>query len=188
MNADAKAKIMVTAISDPLRRAIAEALTLEPASAGELAAQLAAPIEQVRYQIKRLRALGLVTVYAERHRRGAVERTYIADCNALIYRRDEVGSIPELRLRAQEAETWRGIFRDAVEAARTGALRNDDRHFVVRIPLSLDAQGFREVGERFETAVARLLEVREECLARTEESGEAPRPATTGLLFFEMPD
>jgi DNA-binding transcriptional ArsR family regulator len=188
MTAGSKAKNMVTALADPLRRQILEQLTLEAASAAELATDLAAPVEQVRYQIKRLRALGLVTVQSERHRRGAVERTFITDCSELIFRRDEVAGIPERRLRDLGAETWRSLFRDAVEAARTGTLHNDDRHHVVRLSLPLDAQGFREVGERFEVAVDRLVEVRKGCLVRLEESGEKPRPGITGLLFFEKPD
>lgn len=188
MRAGSRAKEVLAVSGDPLRLAIVDRLALEPASAAELAAALDAPIEQVRYQLKRLRAAGLVRVHREGTRRGAIERTFIADCRKAVLGADEVRDIPEHRLRALKTETVRLTFREAVAAARTGALRNDERHFLIRIPLLLDARGFREVGERLELALSQLLELREECLARSEESGEKPRPATTGLFFLEMPD
>jgi DNA-binding transcriptional ArsR family regulator len=187
VRAGVEAKNVLEALADPLRRAIIEELALKPASAAELAAQLDAPIEQVRYQVKRLRALELVTIHAERTRRGAIERTFTADCTNLIFNRDEVHSIPERILGQQYRRTTSRIFRDAVEAARTGALRNDERHYLVRIPLPLDSQGWREAGGRFEIAAIRLLHVREKVSKRVGKTGEQPRPAITGLLFFEAP-
>ncbi len=178
---------MVAILSDPLRRAIVNNLSIGPASAAELAADLDAPVEQVRYQIKRLRAAEMVTIHQERQRRGAVERTYIADSRKLALPGDEMFTVSPKRLQDHDSDTLRAIFQGAVEAARAGASRRDERHFILRVPLLIDAEGFREVGELFEGAVARLFELREESLARLETSGERSEPGTSALLFFELP-
>lgn len=181
------AKAVILALSDPLRLALVTRLALEPASAAELAADLDVPVEQVRYQLKRLRATGVVTVHGEREHRGAVERTFIADGRKLVLHGEELIGLPEQELRCHDMQLLRIFFREAVEAARTGALFDEDEHFLVRMPLLLDARGFREVGERFDAALDRLLEVRAQCLARLEARGEKPRPATSAFFFFEIP-
>ncbi|HEU5253082.1 MAG TPA: winged helix-turn-helix domain-containing protein [Solirubrobacterales bacterium] len=178
---------MILALSDPFRLALVTRLALGPASAAELAADLDVPVEQVRYQLKRLRAAGIVTIHGEREHRGAVERTFVADGRKLVFRGEELAGLPERELRGHDTELLRIFFREVVEAARTGSLFDEDEHFLVRMPLLLDAQGFREVGERFEAALDRLLEVRTQCLARLEEAGEKPRSATSAFFFFEIP-
>ncbi|MFL5872209.1 MAG: ArsR family transcriptional regulator [Solirubrobacterales bacterium] len=175
------------AIRDPLRLAILNSLMLGPASVAELATRLDATVEQVRYQVKCLRAVGMVTTYAERERRGANEHVFIADSGGLVLSREEACGLSEYKLRELCVTTLADLFGEAVEAIRTGALGDDGKHFIVRIPLLLDARGFREVSERFETAVTHLLALRDECLERLEEREEKPTAATSGLLFFELP-
>jgi DNA-binding transcriptional ArsR family regulator len=182
------AENLIAILRDPLRRAIMNNLSIGPASAAELASDLDVPVEQVRYQIKRLRAAEIVTIHEERERRGAVERTFIADSRKLALPGDEIFTVSSQRLQDYNSNTLQAMFREAVEAARAGATRRNERHFILRIPLMLDGEGFREVGKLFEGAVTRLFELREESLARLETSGEKPQPGTSALLFFEMPD
>jgi DNA-binding transcriptional ArsR family regulator len=176
---------LAATLGDPLRRAILTSLTIGPASAAELAAELEVPPEKVRYQIKRLRAKGMIEVHEEHTRRGAIERTFIADSRMLAFDKTEALAIPREKLRSFDLIALQAMFKEALEATRAGTLHASKQSIVVRVPLRLDDQGFKEIGEAFETALSSLFKVREESLARLERSGKSPQAATSGFLFFE---
>ncbi|MFL5872207.1 MAG: winged helix-turn-helix domain-containing protein [Solirubrobacterales bacterium] len=173
-------------MADPLRSAVVDCLVLQPATAGELADELDAPIEQIRYQIKRLRRAGIVTVHEEMRRRGAVEYVYVADATELILSREEAAAYPTKLWRRQIPQSLRSIFREALEATRAGAFHGHDCS-IIRTPLLLDITGSREICEIFEAAVRDLLEAREKSMTRLQKSGGETRAATSVFLFFEMP-
>jgi DNA-binding transcriptional ArsR family regulator len=172
-------------MTDPLRSAVVDCLLLEPATAAELAAELGVPVEQVRYQIKRLRRAGIVTVHRERRRRGAVEYVYVADARELIVSKEAAAVFPKNQRRRQIPGSLRSIFKEALEATQAGSFQGRDDCDVARIPLRLDLTGFREVREIVEAAVRELFDVREKSMARLQKTGVKPRVATSVFLFFE---
>jgi DNA-binding transcriptional ArsR family regulator len=178
---------LTKAATDPLAIAIVTSLTLEPASAAELAVQLGAPIEQVRYQIKWLREAGLVSVHERRERRGALEHTYIADSRKMGFSTEDALAFPAERLRRCQFAMLRLIFKEALEAIRTGALSNPDDYLILRVPLRLDRDGFKEIVAISDAALERLFTIREESLARLRGGDEESTLTNSVLLFFEVP-
>ncbi len=174
-------------MADPLRTAVVDCLVLGPATAGELAAELDVPAERIRYQLKRLRRAGIVSVHEERWRRGAVEYVYLADTRKLISSREDFNSFPQKQQQRHIPQSLRTIFKEALEATQAGAFQAREDCQIARVPLRLDPRGFREVCEIVEAAVRDLLDVREKSGARLEKVGAQGRPVTSVLLFFEMP-
>lgn len=184
---DRRAAERLAVMADPLRSGVVDCLVLGPASAAELADELGVPVERVRYQLKRLRRAGIVSVHAEGSRRGAVEYLYAADSRKLVFLEDEAAANPGQRLRRHVPPSLRMIFKEALEATQAGAFHGRDDCNITRVPLRLDPRGYREVREIVDAAVRDLFEVREGSSARLEISGETARPATSVLLLFEMP-
>jgi AcrR family transcriptional regulator len=58
---------------------------------------------------------------------------------------------------------------------------------LVRVPMSVDEQGFREISHLFEKAMYDAIRVVEESRDRLAKTGEEPILATAGLLHFEVP-
>jgi DNA-binding transcriptional ArsR family regulator len=173
-------------MADPLRLAVVDCLVLEPATAGELADELGVPVEQIRYQIKRLRRAGIVLVHDKRWRRGAVEYVYIADSRQLVFPQESAPSSANQR-RRYIPRSLRSIFKEALEATQAGAFRETDDCVVVRIPVRVDRTGFQEIREIIEAAAGDILEAGEKSKIRLQRAAGKPKAATSVLLFFETP-
>lgn len=173
-------------MADPLRSAVVDCLVLSPATATELSAELGVEVERIRYQLKRLRRAGIVSVEGERGRRGAVEYVYIADSRKLVLPEEEMVSLSSTARRRQIPQSLRVIFKEALEATQAGAFHRREDCIIVRIPLRLDPRGFREVRKIIEAAAHELFQARERSTARLKKEGGLPRPATSVLLFFEV--
>ncbi|HEU5253080.1 MAG TPA: helix-turn-helix domain-containing protein [Solirubrobacterales bacterium] len=173
-------------MADPLRSAVVDCLVLAPATIGELADEMGVPAERIRYQVKRLRRAGIVSVHEEKRRRGAVEYVYVADSRRLVSPGEEAGDRGH-RQRRHVTQSLRSIFKEALQATQAGAFRGWEDCGISRVPLRLDPRGFGEVRQIIESAVGDLFDVREKSSIRLQRTGETARPVTTVLLFFETP-
>jgi len=173
--------------ADPLRFSILTYLTMAPAGATELADLLQAPVEKVRYQLRRLAEVGLVTVCGERLRRGTVERIYVADSGKAV-RWGRVSEVPAAQREKLDALVLNAFFREALAATKMGTYGWTEGSMTARIPMKLDQQGMTEVTEIIATAVERMLSLRDECHARLATAQGEPTLATSGFLFFAVPD
>jgi DNA-binding transcriptional ArsR family regulator len=173
--------------TSPLRTRIVFQLILRPASAAELAETLSAPIEKVRYQLKRLDRAGFVSTLRERRRRGTMERVYRVESRKLIWDSEEAALVPLAKFKDYEAAMALMIFRGALSANRSRAFQEKRTYLIVRIPIRVDTQGTAEVSKIFEVLVDRLIELRDESLRRLEDESGEPRTASSALLFFRMP-
>ena len=114
-------------------------------------------------------------------RRGAVEHYY------------RVENRPSIR-----GEAWKGtpdIVKEAflnsvlgniagqVNAAASSGGFGDDSH-VSRLPLTLDEQGFKEVGEEYERLVERLREIETDAQKRAKEADHQDEVNTLAVLMF----
>lgn len=188
MKGTAHMSALLAVVKNSLRLAILTQLTLEPASAANLATQLEAPLEQVRYEIKCLRQADLVGIHSQGERRGAIEHTYIAKCRNTTFSTESGVAGSARRLREVDLGLLPVLFKEALEATRAGAFQDCDDYFLIRIPLCLDREGCREVSAISDAALERLFGIRDECLMRSAETGASLRSANSALLFFEIPD
>ncbi len=178
---------LVSTTADPLRLAIVLKLVVRPASATELAEELEVPLEKIRYQVKKLRRIGLVGTHGQRRRRGVAEHIYVVDPRDSVVQVEEMHHYPPERRRRGDPMMVRSIFREVTAAARAGSFHGREDSGLVRIPLALDDQGFRDVAELLRGALERLFEAREHSLERLQTSGDLPRLGASVLLFFERP-
>jgi DNA-binding transcriptional ArsR family regulator len=180
---DALAKLEVA--TDPLRLAIVTSLTLQGATAAELATKLDAPLNRVRYQLRRLREAGIAELREVRPRRGVTEQVYFVRRSFISV--DEVKNLPPKKLEKAIVEILRAVLRDALESLRAGVFYARDEFATVRTPLRLDNRGWLEAAELHEETMRRLLLLQEQAVARMEE-GEEEEEAITAfsfLLLFE---
>ncbi|HEX4865281.1 MAG TPA: winged helix-turn-helix domain-containing protein, partial [Acidimicrobiales bacterium] len=159
------------ALSDPLRLEVMGSLALGPATAAELSREAGVPVDKVRYQLRLLRADGLVQVHDLRQRRGTLEQVFVANPRrALEHESKLAAEAPEAR-RAFQGPIVRLVFSEVLEAIRTGAFHARPDHTVARVPLTLDVRGYREVEAILTRALERMFAIREESLRRSEGTG-----------------
>ncbi len=172
---------MVAALAHPLRVQILDRLENGTASPSQLAEQIGAPLGNVSYHVRRLESLGVLKLERKVRRRGAVEHYY------------RVENRPSIR-----GEAWKGtpdIVKEAflnsvlgniagqVNAAASSGGFGDDSH-VSRLPLTLDEQGFKEVGEEYERLVDRLREIETDAQKRAKDADHQDEVNTLAVLMF----
>lgn len=181
------AEIALLACLDPLPVSILSYLTLAPAGATELSELLEVPVEKIRYRLRRLSKAGLIAIHEERYRRGTIERIYATNCRETIYG-DERSVATAARREKFDMQVISGLFREALEAIRAGSYMRDEGDLIARIPMALDDEGMADIRHILEAALERLLALREESRDRLESRGGKPIAATSGLLFFAIPE
>lgn len=176
----------VIAHADPLRARIADVLTLNPATAVEIAAQIGAPLETVRYELRALARAEMVRVHCRRERRGAIENVFIADNPKMTFLSADLPGASDRALREFGIRWVRETFGEVVEAIRDGRFRDAAQWQLTRTPLRLDPQGFVEISTAMAATVEELYGLREECLSRRANGAHESRPAFSDLLLFEQ--
>lgn len=180
-----RALAKLTGIDHPLRLAIATSLSLRPMSANELADELGAPVGKVRYQLGRLRSVGLAELKEERQRRGVSERVYFV--RAQPFSGAEMAQLTASQREKAIAAILKAVLNDTAKALRAGTFGGQRDFTLSRLPLALDERGWSEALAIHCDAQARLLDVRDRSDARIEE-GERPTVDVFSLLFlFGMP-
>jgi DNA-binding transcriptional ArsR family regulator len=170
-------------MNDPLRMMILTALILEPASAGDLAAELDVPIGRVRYHLGRLRKAGLAELRESRPRRGVVERVYFIRPNFISI--DDAANLTPEEVVPVNMEILKVIMRDALAAFRAGSFFSREEFMLARAPLRLDEEGWVEAAKLQHETLDRLVEIHGESSARLDREGSRPISAFAVLLLFE---
>ena len=176
----------VAAHVDPLRSKIVDSLSLAPATAVELAGEIGAPLERVRYELRALVRAEMVKVHTRRERRGAIENVFIADNARMTFLNADVRATSDKALHDFAVRWTRQVFGGAVEGLREGSFRDGATWHLTRAPLRLDPQGFAEISASMAATLEGLFELRDECLARQADGGGPGRPAMSHLLLFEQ--
>jgi DNA-binding transcriptional ArsR family regulator len=156
------------------------------ASPKELAAELDTPVGNISYHVRELEQLGMIELVEEKQRRGAVEHFYRAVHRPLLRGEDWNRLGPEKR---RQISTWvfHLILADAAQALEAGTFDSrDDRH-MTHVQLTLDQQGWRELVDIQENALAATLAVRAASAERLSAAGEDGFPVTATASCFEMP-
>jgi DNA-binding transcriptional ArsR family regulator len=145
---------LVKALGHPLRIQILGILEERVASPSQIAEEIDAPLGNVSYHVRQLADLGLISLVKETPVRGTLEHYYRAEIRPGISER-AFRTAPELVKRATVGSTL-GQIADAVNrAAGEGGFDREDAH-LSRLPLVLDAEGWREVARELEGLVQRV--------------------------------
>lgn len=165
---------------------ILTSLTQKAATAEAIAAETGQPVEQVRARLQKMIEEGMVQ--EELSEESPDEPLYI----------------PAPAARLFESEFWSQVGREerdeisrAIHSLITGEVdrsidegsfdARDDRH-LVRAPLFLDEQGWREIDQILDAALNAALAARDRSAERLRKSGETPLEALLAYYFFQMPN
>lgn len=146
----------------------------------EIAAAVDKPIGNVVYHVAALEKAGLAMLVEEKKRGGATEHFY----RASTLTDEESARLGLGERRAVAATTLQFVIGDAALALESGSLeRRPDTH-LVRIPLYVDEEGWREIRDIYNDALDAALRAQAACAERLDrEGGEGFRALAVALLF-----
>lgn len=180
---------LLKALEHPVRAQVLAALGDRTASATDIADAIGVPIAKVRYHLRALAKLGLITSKEAENRRGVREYYWAADTPQLVEDEQQADLTPE-QDRQISLYVLRLIFGDATAAVRDDTLVRRPDHFLVRFRPMVDERGWKELVEVYRTAFNGIATVSEQAAERLEKSGSDPIPVNASLLLFdlEMPE
>jgi DNA-binding transcriptional ArsR family regulator len=182
----AQVESLAAIVSHPLRRRIWDAISDHPVSPRELADQLHAPVNDVSYHVRRLRDLGIIEPAGTRPVRGATQHFY--RCTRRPHLTNEVvESMPREDSVANATQVLQFEFADAASSLEAGKLVERPEHYLFRLPVTLDEEGWQEFSSILAEAADRLYEAEARCVDRRRENSEesAQVPVTVHLNLFE---
>ena len=174
---------LVKALGHPLRIQILAILEERVASPSQIAEELGAPLGNVSYHVRQLAELGLISLVKETPVRGTLEHYYRAEIRPRISGR-AFNTAPSMVKQATIGSTL-GQIGDAVNrAAAEGGFSREDAH-LSRLPLVLDADGWKEVARELEGFVDRVDKIQKASgrrLRKADHEGEVRGELVT-MLF-----
>ena len=178
---------LAKALAHPLRLEILRHLGDRTASPSEIATEIGAPLTNVSYHVRKLRALGLIKLVRKTPKRGVVEHYYSAK-----RRRDVTDSAwaqtPPI---VKEALVGPVVDRAAellTGAAASGGFDRADMHFT-RSHRDVDEQGWKEMAAVLTATVGELHRIERESLERLKEQPpEKLIRSASVLALFEVPE
>ncbi len=175
---------LAKALEHPIRTDILSILRNGPSSPARIGRQLQnVSLNLVAHHMKVLEELGCIELMETVTRRGAKEHVYRALGPFVVSDEDWARLTPKLR-QPVTAEILRRISDDLANSIGSGQLEERDDNHVSRTPLSLDDQGWSDVGAILKRALEEVMEAGEKSAGRLEAGGEEPLQATVAILQF----
>jgi AcrR family transcriptional regulator len=171
---------------DPESDRFETALGFGAATPEELATRLDVSAEDARQLLGKMLDAGLIESVEGHSKDEPIEGAYRFSGDAAIDR-DSVSEMSIAERQRVAARVANGLQAELGESLEAGTLSLRPEHVLVRMPMNLDEEGWREVSDLLEQAMADVLDVYERSAERLADSGEAPMRATAGLALFEMP-
>jgi hypothetical protein len=158
-------------VSHPLRRRIWGAIAEHPISPRELADELREPVNDVAYHTRRLRDLGVIEPAGTRPVRGATQHFYRAVKRPHLSNDEVEAMAPEDRA-ADATHILQLEFADSAASLEAGKLVERPEHYLFRMPVTLDEEGWQDFHRIMDEAADRLYEAEARCVDRRREKGE----------------
>jgi DNA-binding transcriptional ArsR family regulator len=158
-------------VSHPLRRRLWYAMTEDPISPSELADQLHEPVNDVAYHVRVLRDMGVIELAGTRPVRGATQHFYRLLRRSHLSNADVEKMTPEDKV-ADATNILQLEFAEAATSLEAGKLVERPEHYLFRMPVTLDEEGWQEFHTIFAEAAERLYAAEARCVDRRREKGE----------------
>jgi DNA-binding transcriptional ArsR family regulator len=172
---------LAKALAHPLRLEILRVLGDRTASPSEIAAEIGAPLTNVSYHVRKLRALGVIKLVRKTPKRGVIEHYYSAP------RRQQVSDeawaqTPPIVKAALLGPVAKDATREILNAAENGGFARNDMHLSLN-PMRVDEQGWKEVAALLLDTLDKITSIEEKSEQRIEEGAEPITSATVIALF-----
>lgn len=173
-------------VSHPLRRRIWDSINEHPVSPRELADELRVPVNDVAYHVRRLRDLGIIEPAGTRPVRGATQHFYRSIRRPHLSN-EVVESMTTEDSIANATQVLQFEFADSAASLEAGKLVERPEHYLFRLAVTLDEQGWQEFHGILAEAADRLYEAEARCVDRRREGGQEPTPVPVAvhLNLFE---
>jgi DNA-binding transcriptional ArsR family regulator len=174
------------ALSHPMRARILGILDERVASPNEIAETIDERLPNVSYHVRALLDLGCIELVDTAQRRGAIEHYYRAVVRPFFSDRDWK-RLPRTGRHAISGAALKIIWEDVAEALQAGTFENrSDRH-LSHNDVTLDEQGWREVGKLLNSMIGDVQKIASESAKRLKSADEEGIPATVVAMQFELP-
>jgi DNA-binding transcriptional ArsR family regulator len=177
---------LAKALAHPLRLEILRHLGDRTASPSEIAAEIGAPLTNVSYHVRKLRALGLIKLVRKTPKRGVIEHYYSAKPRRTVT--DEAwGQTPSIVKEVLVGNAVEVMFKEMSEAASQGGFDRADMHQSAQ-RMKLDERGWKEVAALLKSTLDTMMALEKEAGERLEQDpGTKPVQATAMMTLFEAP-
>jgi DNA-binding transcriptional ArsR family regulator len=178
---------LVHALANPIRVQILEILSDRPASPIELASELDKSLSHIAYHTRTLDECGCLQLVGTEQRRGATEHFYKAAPDSFIGSR-EWRQVPKAVRAGVTGASLQTFMDKAVAALEAGKIDDREDTTLTWMPVRLDAEGWREVGEVLSEAAERVVAAEARARARLGSNGKhSAISAVVALANFETP-
>jgi DNA-binding transcriptional ArsR family regulator len=175
---------LAKALAHPLRLEILRHLGDRTASPSEIATEIGAPLTNVSYHVRKLRALGLIKLVRKTPKRGVVEHYYSA-VPRLTVRADTWEQTPAIVKEVLMSATAELALRNMGQAATSGGFDRREAQ-LTNSELVLDERGWKEVGKVLESAFDQVERIDADAQKRMGKDREGAIRATALIALFEM--
>ena len=179
------ARAVSTAVADPLRWAIADALAIDSATARQLAALLGAEVGRVRNLLRGMRGAGYVTVVGKVPVRGARESVYAIGPTQFTLSHENFAGLPTKDADRHVVSMVRGMYRESAVLLRNAPV-GERENLVMRLPMPLDPQGWGEACAVSQEAMEGVTLLREESAERLARAKVEPIERLVIIYFFAL--
>lgn len=177
---------LASIVAHPTRARAFSILAERTASPVEIAQEIGKDVGHVGYHVRKLQELNLIELVDERPVRGAVEHFYRAIARPILDQKEFASqSIEErevftrLLLQLHIADVARSMDEHLFDA-RTN-------HWVVRMPMVVDEEGFEELSSLHAELYERTLDIQARSDERRTGTDDEGIPTMSTNMFFEMP-
>lgn len=179
---------LVGLLSHPLRLKILVVLIERVAAPKEIATELKAKLSDVSYHVKQLVKLGFIEPVGEERRRGQVAHLYRAVMRP-IWSSEEWAELSERERERYVAWVNQLWAYDVARAWAAGTFQARTDAHTSRAPYRVDEQGWRELNEILDAALAASREVEVRSAERLAEAGDGALgiPVRMAMFCIEMP-
>ena len=177
---------LAKALAHPLRLEILRRLGDRTASPSELAEEIGAPLTNVSYHVRKLRALGLIKLVRKTPKRGVIEHYYSAQPRQQ-FSDHAWEETPAIVKAAVLAPTLTEITRKFADAANSGGFDRGDVHLSAVWMKKLDLEGWRAIAKLLSDVLDQIGEIEEAAAGRLKQNPDAETlPAGSVMALFEM--
>jgi DNA-binding transcriptional ArsR family regulator len=182
---DADAQVtLFKALSNPLRYRLMMILGEREASPKELAEVIGEGFHKTWEHVRLLEGWGLIELVDTDQRRGGTQHFYRAKTLPVL---DAVewAELPKFARETASAAIIRTIIGEISSSVEQGLFDSHRHRVVIRKPVLVDEQGFREIDEASIAHLDRVAEIEAKSAARRIESGETARRVMSLTMAFE---
>jgi len=172
------------ALSHPLRSHLLGILNERVASPSEMAEELGESLQVVSYHCRTLLDLECIELVRTEPRRGALEHFYRAVVRPY-FSDDDWKRLPASARQAISDVALQMVWEDVSDALEAGTFDSRDDRCLVRSPMVLDDEGWRELNELVGELVERATEIEAASTERIANGGEPGFPTKLVMMHFE---